>query len=99
MLNKLGVAPAKQKNIIVQQQSNNYQLACVEHFKAMHDNVPTSVYANDFGNHPNAWFTSSVNAAKKDEEKKGDAKLLAGKAQSGGDVEMSDPVSISPEKA
>ena len=60
MLNKLGVAPSKQKAIISQKQSNNYQLACVEHFKAVHPNIVPA--ANDFGNHPNAWFTSSVKA-------------------------------------
>jgi DNA primase large subunit len=102
MLNKLGVAPAKQKDIIAQQKSHNYQSACVEHFKAMHPNVPNSVYTNDFGNHPNAWFTSSVNASKNDDDKKGDLKIQAGKEQpagSGEDVEMKAPVSVSPEKA
>jgi hypothetical protein len=68
----------------------------------MHPNVPNSVYTNDFGNHPNAWFTSSVNASKNDDDKKGDLKIQAGKEQpagSGEDVEMKAPVSVSPEKA
>lgn len=60
MLSKLGVAPSQQKPIMAQQKSHNYQLACVEHFKAVYPGVtPTE---NNFGNHPNAWFTSSVKA-------------------------------------
>lgn len=61
LLNKLGVDSTKQRAIIAQQQSHNYQLACVEHFKAMHPGVlPTE---SGFGNHPNAWFQASVKAA------------------------------------
>lgn len=60
MLSKLGVAPSQQKPIMAQQKSHNYQLACVEHFKAVYPGVtPTE---NNFGNHPNAWFASSVKA-------------------------------------
>lgn len=63
LLGRLGVAPSQQKAIIAQQQSHNYQLACVEHFKAVH---PTNgatermVQVDNLGNHPNAWFHSSV---------------------------------------
>jgi len=47
MLSKLGVAPSQQKPIVAQQQSHNYQLACVEHFKAVHPGAtPTE---NNFG--------------------------------------------------
>ena len=61
MLSKLGVAPSQQKPIMAHQKSHNYQLACVEHFKAVHPG--TTPTENNFGNHPNAWFTSSVKAS------------------------------------
>eukprot|EP00980_Cylindrotheca_fusiformis_P026623 scaffold16662_cov112-Cylindrotheca_fusiformis.AAC.1 len=69
MLAKLGVAPKDQKPILAQQQSHNYQLACVEHFKAMHP-ASTTASANastvdNVGNHPNAWFRASVAYHKK----------------------------------
>jgi DNA primase large subunit len=105
MLNKLGIAPAKQKAIIAQQQSHNYQLACVEHFKAAHPGVTPS--ANDFGNHPNAWFSSSVKAAAESngtgapskpgsKDATNDAAATAVAAVSNKDVEMGDPISVSP---
>lgn len=99
LLNKLGIAPSKQKGIIAQQQSHNYQLACVEHFKAMYPNPPPSVFANDFGNHPNAWFTSSVKASGGEDAKKTDVKKVDGtesSAAEGGDVDMKDAASVSP---
>ncbi|KAG7368078.1 DNA primase, large subunit [Nitzschia inconspicua] len=98
MLNKLGIAPSKQKGIIAQQQSHNYQLACVEHFKAMYPNPPTSVYANDFGNHPNAWFKSSVKASGGADAKMTDSQTIDGKKSNvaSGDVDMNDPNSVSP---
>lgn len=100
MLNKLGIAPAKQKAIIAQQQSHNYQLACVEHFKAVHPNAPPSVYSNDLGNHPNAWFSSSVKASGGDDGKKMNANNGNGEenvASGGGaDVETQEPMSASP---
>jgi DNA primase large subunit len=98
MLNKLGIAPSKQKGIIAQQQSHNYQLACVEHFKAVHPNPSPSVYSNDFGNHPNAWFSSSIKAAGGDDGNKADGKKENGKdaAVANEDVEMENPISVSP---
>lgn len=62
LLGRLGVNPQQQKGIIAQQQSHNYQLACVEHFKVTHPNVDTNpqVQTDNLGNHPNAWFQASV---------------------------------------
>ena len=60
LLNQLGVDPTKQKAVLAQMQSHNYQLACVEHFKAAHPGVMPS--DGGFGNHPNAWFQASVKA-------------------------------------
>jgi DNA primase large subunit len=100
MLNKLGVAPLKQKAIISHKKSNNYQLACVEHFKAVHPNVVPA--ANDFGNHPNAWFTSSVKAVEgtassSDKSSPNGKKNDAGaQEKAGGDVEIKDTISVSP---
>jgi DNA primase large subunit len=98
MLNKLGIAPSKQKGIIAQQQSHNYQLACVEHFKAVHPNAPPSVMANDFGNHPNAWFISSVKASGGggEEEKKSDDDKGIASSSARQDVEIQETMSISP---
>lgn len=58
LLSKLGVKPNEQKNILAQKQSNNYQLACIEHFKVVHND--TKVGVDNVGNHPNAWFHASV---------------------------------------
>jgi DNA primase large subunit len=96
MLNKLGVEPSKQKGIIAQQQSHNYQLACVEHFKAIHPSAPPHLLSNDFGNHPNAWFTSSLKAssggldeAKKVDGYKDDDKEIAASIGNGDAATMS----------
>jgi DNA primase large subunit len=63
LLTKLGVDSTKHKAIQAQMQSKNYQLACVEHFKALHPGVIPS--DSGFGNHPNAWFQASVKATAK----------------------------------
>lgn len=61
MLSKMGVALSKQTPIMAQQKSHNYQLAFIEHYKAAHPGAtPTE---GNFGNHPNAWFASSVKAS------------------------------------
>lgn len=62
LLAKLGIQPQDQKTIIAQQQSNNYQLACMEHFKVAHPAASslTSVSMDNVGNHPNAWFHASA---------------------------------------
>ena len=62
MLGRLGVSAQQQKGIIAQQQAHNYQLACVEHFKATHPSIErnSQVLADNLGNHPNAWFHASV---------------------------------------
>ncbi len=62
LLGRLGVSPQQQKGIIVEQQSHNYQLACVEHFKVMHPNAESTSQGqiDNLGNHPNAWFQASV---------------------------------------
>jgi DNA primase large subunit len=61
LLGKLGVVKDNQKNILAQLQSHQYQLACVEHFKAVHPINPTaSSQVDNVGNHPNAWFHASV---------------------------------------
>ena len=91
MLSRLGVAPSQQKPIMAQQKSHNYQLACVEHFKAVHPG--TTPTENNFGNHPNAWFASSVKASGQE----GDASTPSSPA----DVTMKDasgrkPISVSP---
>ena len=91
MLSRLGVAPSQQKPIMAQQKSHNYQLACVEHFKAVHPG--TTPTENNFGNHPNAWFASSVKASGQE----GDASTPSSPA----DVAMKDasgrkPISVSP---
>jgi DNA primase large subunit len=61
LLARFGVAPQQQKSILAHQKAHNYQLACVEHFKAAHSTTlsqPTQV--DNLGNHPNAWFQASV---------------------------------------
>lgn len=62
LLGRLGVSAQQQKGIIAQQQSHNYQLACVEHFKVTHPNLESTaqVQTDNLGNHPNAWFHASV---------------------------------------
>lgn len=62
LLGRLGVSGPQQKAIIAQQQSHNYQLACVEHFKVTHPNAENRLNAqiDNLGNHPNAWFQASV---------------------------------------
>lgn len=62
LLGRLGVNPQQQKGIIAQQQSHNYQLACVEHFKVTHPLAESNpnVQTDNLGNHPNAWFHASV---------------------------------------
>ena len=78
---------------MAQQKSHNYQLACVEHFKAVYPGVtPTE---NNFGNHPNAWFASSVKAGGDD------TPTTEPTSSSPADVEMRDDtgrtlVSVSP---
>jgi len=66
LLSRLGVTAQQQKGIIAQQQSHNYQLACVEHFKATHPNIErdSQVQTDNLGNHPNAWFHASVSIDK-----------------------------------
>lgn len=66
LLNLLGLNAQQQKGIIAQQQSQNYQLACVEHFKVTHPNFESysSVQTDNLGNHPNAWFNASVSVEK-----------------------------------
>ncbi|VEU44499.1 unnamed protein product [Pseudo-nitzschia multistriata] len=94
MLSRLGVAPSQQKSIVAQKQSHNYQLACVEHFKAVHPGVTPS--ESNFGNHPNAWFASSVKAAAVSGG--GTTSSEPGSPSSPGDATMkdADPVSVSP---
>jgi DNA primase large subunit len=60
MLSQVGIS--EQKSILANQQSHQYQLACVEHFKAAHVDMPMQSVDN-VGNHPNAWFHASVEAA------------------------------------
>eukprot|EP00934_Nitzschia_sp_Nitz4_P004880 Nitzschia sp. Nitz4//scaffold69_size99277//1695//3221//NITZ4_004614-RA/size99277-augustus-gene-0.7-mRNA-1//-1//CDS//3329556658//4870//frame0 len=62
LLSRLGVQPAQQKPILAQQQSHNYQLACLEHFKVLHPDAHThrDIPMENLGNHPNAWFNASV---------------------------------------
>jgi DNA primase large subunit len=79
LLGRLGVNPQQQKGIIAQQQSHNYQLACVEHFKVTHPNAESNsnVQTDNLGNHPNAWFHSSLAyelATGGGDSKKGDKK-------------------------
>jgi hypothetical protein len=62
-LTKLGIQPKDQKSIVAQQQSHNYQLACIEHFKVAHNmsgNSGVNFSVDNVGNHPNAWFQSSA---------------------------------------
>jgi DNA primase large subunit len=76
LLGRLGVNAQQQKGIIAQQQSQNYQLACVEHFKATHPNIErnSQVQTDNLGNHPNAWFHASVATEKLTSS--GDSKLV-----------------------
>ena len=62
LLGRLGVSAQQQKGIIAEQQSHNYQLACVEHFKVTHPKAESNsqVDTDNLGNHPNAWFQASV---------------------------------------
>lgn len=103
MLSKLGVAPSQQKPIMAQQQSQNFQLACVEHFKAVHPKVTPS--ENNFGNHPNAWFTSNVKASGSIENNTDEQATTTAAStkessapSSPNDVKMKDgnPISVSP---
>jgi DNA primase large subunit len=92
MLTKLGVTPIKQKPILTHQKSHNYQLACVEHFKAIHPGVTAS--ENNFGNHPNAWFTSSVKASRMSEGAVDSKHLVDGNTLLPGNVKMKNPISV-----
>ena len=96
MLGKMGVAPSQQKPIINQIKSHNYQLACVEHFKAINPTVIVS--ENNFGNHPNAWFKASVKASGDDINinTTGTAASSSAVSAAGGDQKMNDPISVSP---
>lgn len=59
LLSKMGIKD--QKNIMTQLQSHQYQLACMEHFKAAHPaNNVSAAQVDNVGNHPNAWFHASV---------------------------------------
>ncbi|CAJ1963468.1 unnamed protein product [Cylindrotheca closterium] len=62
MLAKLGISPQQQKPIMAQQQSGQFTLACMEHFKVAHPNAVTTPNVNldNVGNHPNSWFEASV---------------------------------------
>ena len=99
MLTKLGVDQSKQKPIMAQQKSHNYQLACVEHFKVVYPGVMAT--ENNFGNHPNAWFASSVQASGGAEETKMiENNTNSATPSSPADVKMKDansnPISVSP---
>ena len=64
MLSKLGLSGPQRNNIMALQQSNHYQLACLEHFKIMHPDVTSmgsnsNINMDNVGNHPNAWFQAS----------------------------------------
>jgi DNA primase large subunit len=62
LLSKLGVVKDNQKTIVAQLQSHQYQLACVEHFKAVNpiSTTTSGAQVDNVGNHPNAWFHASV---------------------------------------
>ncbi len=105
LLTKLGVQGSQQKAILAQQQSHNYQLACVEHFKVVHPGDTPS--ESNFGNHPNAWFNASVKAtaissSPPKQPRGGSNPLLpstnssAATTEVGVDVTMRDPISVSP---
>ena len=62
LLGKLGISGKQTAPIIAQMQSHNPNLACLEHFKVAHPLKPgiRQVDMDNVGNHPNAWFKSSV---------------------------------------
>ena len=64
MLSKLGLSGPQRNSIMALQQSNHFQLACLEHFKAVHPDINSmggsNVNMDNVGNHPNAWFQASV---------------------------------------
>ncbi|KAL3928726.1 MAG: hypothetical protein SGBAC_012523 [Bacillariaceae sp.] len=62
LLARVGISAGQQKPIMAQQQSGQYTLACMEHFKAAHPNAATTPKVNldNVGNHPTSWFEASV---------------------------------------
>ena len=66
LLSKLGISPQDQTNIVTQQKSHQYQLACVEHFRRAHpsEGLMKNASMDNVGNHPNAWFAASLAHAK-----------------------------------
>ena len=68
MLGKLGISGPQLTPIIANMQSHNPNLACLEHFKVAHPHKVGSrpVDMDNVGNHPNAWFKSSVDYYRQD---------------------------------
>lgn len=97
LLGRLGVSSQQQKAIIAQQQSHNYQLACVEHFKVTHPNAEryTEAEIDNLGNHPNAWFKASIAYEKATGNGKSDTEPVTTPSSSLSDTPPQ-PVSISP---
>lgn len=56
MLSSYGVKNEEMKTIIDKRRENLYQVACLRLFEAVHPNGVT----DNVGNHPNAFFSSSV---------------------------------------
>lgn len=64
MLSRLGISD--QKEILAEQESHHYQLACMKHFKIVHPELHAfrDSSLDHVGNHPNAWFKASVEYTK-----------------------------------
>lgn len=63
LLQKMSVGtPAERSDILRLKRTNNFQLACLKHFEAMHPGAASmpNVDLVNLGNHPNAWFSAST---------------------------------------
>mmetsp|Transcript_9268 Transcript_9268/g.19539 ORF Transcript_9268/g.19539 Transcript_9268/m.19539 type:complete len:512 (-) Transcript_9268:1164-2699(-) len=63
LLGKLKIGNAGERDAIMAlKKEGNFQLACAKHFEVMHPSASSveGVNLDGVGNHPNSWFTSSV---------------------------------------
>lgn len=62
LLQSLNIGTPGDRSAIVElQKSKHYNLACLEHFRVMHPNAETmKISVDNVGNHPNAWFRTSL---------------------------------------
>jgi DNA primase large subunit len=98
MLTQLGMGPTERGAIRNLQESKQYQLACVKHFEVAHPNATGSAGVNldNVGNHPNAWFQSSVSYAKQHDSKESSNADAAAESPSTTTANAADKMDTSP---